>query len=100
MQRLKTITNAMMIFGVVLMFGIPFVWLRKPPKSAPQQERAVFALTLSLYMIVLFLVLSAVIFLAYRVLRKQREEFQEQSVQNLKELVEGTLSDHAKKSED
>ncbi|MEQ1821451.1 MAG: hypothetical protein ABL949_02980 [Fimbriimonadaceae bacterium] len=100
MQRLKTITNALMIFGVILMFGIPFVWIRKPVGTAPIHDRRVFAVTLTIYMMVMFLVLAAVILCAYLVLRKQREEFQQQSLDNLKELVEGTLSDHAKKVDD
>lgn len=89
-----------MIFGVIMMFGIPFVWLRKPPLTAPRHDRAVFAVTLTVYMMVLFLVLAGVILLAYLVMRKQREEFQQQSLDNLKDLVEGTLSDHAKTPEE
>lgn len=99
MSKLKFWTTANLIFGMVLLFGYPFVLTRRPSDDAPREVRAKFALLLTGYMSVLLVVFFILIVLAWRIIVHQREQYREATLNNLKDLVEGTLSDHQRKQD-
>ena len=99
MRALRFWTTALLIFGMVLLMGSPILLMRRPPPGAARDVRAVFAITMTTYVVVLLLVFFAVTYLSWRLLVKQREEYQAKHLENLKELVEGSLQDHQKKVE-
>lgn len=100
MRALRFWTTALLVFGMLLLMGSPLLLMRKPPPGAAREVRAVFAITMTTYVVVLLLVFFAVTFLAWRLVVKQREEYQAKHLENLKELVEGSLQDHQKKVEE
>lgn len=99
MRSLKFWTTALLVFGLLLLMGSPILLMRRPVPGAPRDVRAVFAITMTTYVVVLLLVFFAVTYLSWRLIVKQREEYQAKHLENLKELVEGTLQDHQKKAE-
>lgn len=99
MRRLKVITTTFVIFGVLLLFGFPFVFAMRPGPSVAQRDRQIFALTITGYFFLICIVLGVVMILAWKLWRRQSEELAEKQMENLKELVEGTLTDHAEKKD-
>lgn len=97
MQRLRIYTTALLIFGVILVFGFPVVLLRKPGTQAPVREREIFALTITGYFLLMIIVLCLIMWLSWKLWRRQTEELADKQMENLKELVEGTLNDHSEK---
>ncbi len=100
MRSLKFWTTTLLVFGLFLLMGAPVLMVRKPPAHALEQDRLRFAATVTGYAILLLIVFFAVIVLAYKLMVKQREEFREASLTNLKDLVEGTMRDHSGAPED
>ncbi len=98
MQRLKFWTTTFLIFGTLLLLGLPFLMVAKPRAEAPHRDRLVYLATFTGYVILLLVVFFALAVLAYRIMVKQRESFREATIQNMKDLVEGTLHDHDQKS--
>lgn len=96
MRALRFWTTALFLFGLILLLGSPFLLMGRPPAAAPQRERLVFAATTVGYVILLLLVFFVVSVLAWRLVVRQREEYQTAHLQNLKDLVEGSLQDHQK----
>jgi hypothetical protein len=100
MQRLKVITTALFLFGLIMAMGFPAILLRNPgPKSSPH-DRQTFLIVITVYFVILLIVLTLVMIYAWKVYRLQQEELAEKRMENLKELIEGTLTDHSKKEND
>lgn len=99
MSKLKFWTSAMLIFGMMMLFALPFLLARRPASDAPRQLRAQFALWITSYTVLLLIVFFVLIVLAWRVMVHQREQFKQASLDNLKDLVEGTLHDHQRKQD-
>jgi len=97
MSKLKFWTTAMLIFGFAMLFGYPFLLTRRPAEGASREARAQFAVLLTGYMGVLLLVFFVLVVLAWRIMVFQREKYREETLQNLRDLVEGTLNDHQQK---
>jgi len=97
MSKLKFWTTANLIFGMLLLFGYPFLLTKRPSDDASREVRARFALMLTGYMSVLLVVFFVLIVLAWRIIVHQREQYREATLNNLKDLVEGTLNDHQSK---
>lgn len=93
-MRLKTVTTGLLIFGVLLLCGLPFLLRVQPPETAPYAERARYALMFGGYTVLIFGVAISVIVCALVVLRRTTKELQEQARQNMQIFVEGTLSEH------
>lgn len=100
MPKLKFWTTVTLIFGFLLLFGYPFLLTQRPPDDAARAERARFAVLLTGYMGLLLIVFFILIVLAWRIIVKQREMYREATLNNLKDLVEGTLNDHQRKTDD
>jgi len=97
MQRLRVATTAVLIFGVILLFGFPVVLIRRPPATAPKADLANYTILIAVYFVLLIIVFFAIMILAWKLWRLQTEELAEKQMENLKELIEGTLVDHDKK---
>lgn len=100
MRRLRVWTTTFVIFGVLLIFGFPLVVARRPVPSAPLREREVFAVTLTSYFGLMIIVLAAIMWFSWKLYRAQVEELADKRMENLKILIEGTLNDHAKKTDE
>lgn len=100
MSKLKFWTTVTLIFGFLLLFGYPFLLTQRPAEDAARADRARFAFVLTGYMGLLLIVFFVLIVLAWRIIVKQREIFREATLDNLKDLVEGTLNDHQRKQTD
>lgn len=100
MRALKFWTTTLLVFGMFLLMGAPVLMMRKPPSGSLEQVRLRFAAMVTVYAMVLLLVFFAVIILAYRLMVRQREEFREASLTNLKDLVEATMQDHGRGPEE
>ncbi len=66
MRRLKVITTTFVIFGVLLLFGFPFVFAMRPGPSAAQRDRQIFALTITGYFFLICIVLGVIMILAWK----------------------------------
>jgi hypothetical protein len=100
-MRLKVLTTALFVFGILLLIGWPWILGGRPvgPKAS-QQAEAAYALRLGLYFIVTLLTFFFAALCAFFLARREREAIREQAKQNVQELIEGTLRDHEiKKSE-
>lgn len=97
MRALKVWTTTLLILGMLLLMSAPVLLLRRPLPGAPRPERATFAITMTIYVVVLLIVFFAVVVLAWRLLVQQREEYRVAHLENLKDLVEGSLEDHRKR---
>lgn len=93
-MRLKTFTTGLMIFGVALLCGIPFMMQRQPPKGSSERELAVYALQFGTYTLTIFAVMITAIVCALLVLRQTTRSLKEEAERNMKTFVEGSLTDH------
>lgn len=93
MRKLKIVTTAALVFGVLLMFSGPFLLGKRPP-SAERKELARYGVRMG----VLFAAASVSFLIsaygAYRIIKLQREEYRIELLKNVKELVQGSLNDH------
>jgi len=69
-----------------------------PAKHAPKAELAAYAHTALIWFWALIISFFSTTVFAALVVRQTREEYLEESAENLRSLVEGTLEDHRKKS--
>ncbi len=93
-MRLKTFTSGLMIFGVALLCGIPFLMARQPEKTAPKRDLAVYAAMFGTYILVIAVVAVTAIICAMIVLRQTTRSLKEEADRNMKSFVEGSLRDH------
>jgi hypothetical protein len=96
-MRLKVACWAFAALTFAVLIGWPAI-VGKPPKGAPRRELKQYARKAEVafgVMVGSFLVTTV---LAGLVVRQYRQEFMQESAENLKMLVEGTLEDHRKKS--
>lgn len=98
--NVRHFTTISIIAGLSLVILWPF-FLSDPPvnTSENKQRLAAYALRFSLYLMATILCLCASVVGAILVARKAREEFAEEAARNLKQLIEGTIQDHANRSE-
>ncbi len=96
MRALKFWTTSLLVFGIFMLMAAPIIMVRKPGARAPEVDRLRFAALMTSYAIVLLIVFLAIVILAWRLMVRQREEFRDASLTNLKDLVEGTMQDHGR----
>jgi|CXWL01.1.fsa_nt_gi ribose/xylose/arabinose/galactoside ABC-type transport system permease subunit len=96
-MRLKIATTACMVTGLVLLAMWPFIMGAKPDAKAPNRAMQEYAAKAMAYFGLLLIVFFVTILLAWFVLRQTRREFEAQTSENLENLIEATLNDHAKK---
>jgi len=115
-MRLKLATTALLLFGIVMLLGWPIMVGKRPPtgpetrlsqtelrKLPPEQQvqarerrRALARWTLryAIYFLVMLTTFAATAICAALVARQARAEYRKEAVDNLRELIEGTLEDH------
>lgn len=96
-MRLKVVTTAFLLFGVVLLVAWPWIVGARPAPTAPEPERLRYLLRYSLYFLALIVTFFAAALGGFIIARRQREAFREEAMENLQHLIEGTLEDHAGK---
>lgn len=99
-MRVKTVTTALLVFGIALLVGWPWIVGPKPPVNAPDAERLRYLLRYGLYFTVLLLTFFSTAVGAMLAARATRRQLREEAMENLHELIEGTLEDHGRKDDD
>lgn len=94
---LKIITSAFVVAGFVLMAALPFVY-RHPGEGASRVELANFGKFLLAYIALTCFVWLGAAMSAVFLIRKRVKELREIEEQNLRELVEGSLKDHQRRT--
>jgi hypothetical protein len=93
---LRALTTGLLVFGIGLMLGYPFV-LRRPPQGAPGPELREFAARALAYLSLTVAVWLAVAVSALLVVVRSRRELARAELEQVRGLVEGSLDDHAKR---
>lgn len=97
-RMLKGITGALIAAGVLIIASWPFV-IGTPPKNRPRAEiKAYFVRSLAATSVLIVVVSGAGIG-AFLLMRRVREEYREQSMANMKALLEQTREDQLRKAE-
>jgi hypothetical protein len=98
--KLKTVTTALVIIGLILLVLWPFVIGPMPPAAAAPREKAEYLAKSLGYVTGLMVTWVAVATCALILMRQIRNEMKTATDRNLRELVEGTLRDHDKRRKD
>lgn len=93
MRLLKIITTLFAIGSIGMLIGWPWAVGAQPEGEKAKLE---WLLRASQYFIGLLVVLFATTVFAWLVVRRQREEYQRDKLDNLKDLIEGSLRDHGR----
>ena len=94
-MRLKLLTTTFLILGLILLGGWP--WIVGPvPKGQGKHALAEYATRFGIYVIVALLVWFVTALLAVMVARRARQEYREEAIENLQDLLEETIKDHGK----
>ncbi len=96
-MRLKVACWFFAALTAFLLLGWP-VLVGLPPKHAPASLIKQYALHTGIWLAALLLSFLTFTVLVAFVVRQMRQEYLEESADNLKALIEGTLEDHRKKS--
>jgi heme/copper-type cytochrome/quinol oxidase subunit 2 len=95
-MRLKIVTTVFFLIGLVMLGAWP--WAIGAQPQADKKLRLEWLLRASEYFIALMVVFFITAVLAWMVARRQREAYQQEKLDNLKQLIEGTLTDHGRDS--
>jgi uncharacterized membrane protein (DUF485 family) len=95
--RLKASCWAFALLTVFILLGFPSL-VGLPPKHAPVPVVKNWGVRAEVYVAALLVAFLTTTVLAALVVRQTRQEYLDESAKNLRELVEGTLEDHRKKS--
>lgn len=90
-MRLKILTTGLVIFGLGLMVMWSFIVGEKP---TGREALAQWAVRLGFYVMTILLSFVGAAIGAVALSRRAREEYRAQAEANMRELIEGTLSDH------
>lgn len=93
-MRLKVLTTAFVVFGLLLMVLYP--WLLGP-KPHTRHEFQAFAIRYLIYVSAIVIALIGAGVCSVLILRRAREEYRQAKEELLKQLLEATLKDHADK---
>ena len=97
-MRLKIAAIAFSVFSVLVSLSWPFFVIAPASiKTAPKHVQAAFIVRSGTYIIVLLLSWFVALVLSWLLYRRTRAEYQKKSLENLKDLLEGTLQDHGRK---
>ncbi|HTQ12043.1 MAG TPA: hypothetical protein VMI31_18415 [Fimbriimonadaceae bacterium] len=95
-MRLKAACWFFAALTAVLLVGWPF-FAGLPRKGAPRSVVAVYASRNEIWLAALVLSFLLLAVFAAMVVRRTRQEYAQESAENLRRLVEGTLEDHRKR---
>lgn len=99
-MRVKVVTTALLLFGVALLVGWPWIVGPKPAATAPEPERLRYLLRYGLYFLALLLTFFSTAVGAVLVARQTRRQLRDEAMENLQTLIEGTLEDHGRTQDD
>jgi hypothetical protein len=94
--RLKILTTALVIFALGLMVSWSFIIGEKPTEK---EALAQWAVRLGFYVMTILISFVGAAIGAVVLSRRAREEYRAQAEANMRELIEGTLSDHKTKQD-
>lgn len=97
-MRLRVWTTALFVFGVLAALGWPWILGPQPTDDAPRKERARYAARFATYVSALIVVFGTSGILALVLVRQERARYRRESMENLREFLEGTLRDHGRQS--
>jgi hypothetical protein len=97
---MKTFTLGLMIFCVAMVIGQGWIVGPKPADSASKLVHKAYALKFFTYGFTLGLAVVVLMVCGLVLLRKAREDYRVEKLRLMQDLVEGSLQDHAKKSDD
>ena len=97
-MRLKAACWFFVALTAVLLLGWP-AFAGLPPKGASRAVVAGYATRTEYWLAALIVSFLALVVFSALVVHRMRQEFVQESAENLRRLVEGTLQDHKKKSE-
>ena len=97
-MRIRLASILFLIADIVLFFTAGYMLANKPPKGAAHAEQVSFAIRSDIVILVLLASLFTTVILVWVWAQRLREEYREQSRQNLQSLIEGTLQDHERKT--
>ncbi len=89
-----------MILGFAMLFGVPFVLSQRPGPGTPRKERVAYLQRLLYYSGVLVGSMVCAGVGSVLIVRNARADYRDETMQNMKLLVEGTLEDHRQKGHD
>lgn len=95
-MRLKVFTTVLLVFGIGLLFGSPWIIGKRPPLEQ-RREVAEYAVRFGALVMTLIILFCVTAVCAFIVARRQTEALRAQAMENMHELIEGTLSDHGRK---
>jgi hypothetical protein len=95
-MRLRVLVTSLVVFGLGLLLGFPFV-LRRPDAAPQSGEFREFAVRALGYVALTVLVWCAVALGALLMVLRSRREIAREQVEVLRGLVESSLDDHAPK---
>ncbi|MEA2551892.1 MAG: hypothetical protein QOJ65_68 [Fimbriimonadaceae bacterium] len=93
---LRAATTFLMLFGLVLSLGYPWII---GPKPALHAQQGPFAIRLGVYMILIICSFLGAAVCAILMMRRAREAYREETRQNLEDLIETTLRTHQHRPE-
>ena len=97
-MRLKIAAIAFTAFSILLSVSWP-LFIVPPPglRTAAKHVQAAFAIRSGTYIMLLPVSWFVALVLSWLLYRRAREEYQTRTLENLKDLLEGTLQDHDRK---
>ncbi len=98
MRRLKILVIASIVTGFAMMLSWPWIVGKRPSKDAPRKELANYGVRLSIYFgltcLPWLMAAGGCVFW----IRQTRREFADREKDNMRELIEGTLRDHERRT--
>ena len=93
-MRLRAFTSLLLIFGVAWLLSWAWIIGPPPPPKPPKPVARAYALRVSAYLGVLVVTVVASGVCAALIVRQAKQEYRDFATRNLKDLVEGSLTDH------
>ena len=90
-MRLKVITSAFFLALVLLLLASPMVFRAIPSRSAPKEQRRAYASQTLSYLGILVFAFAGAGIGSFFVYRQARKEYAEESIRNLKSLLEAPV---------
>ncbi len=95
-MRLKVVTTALLVCGVLLLLCWPLILGEKPSPDAPRKELANWGARALTYFLLTSMAFLSAAFGAALIMRRNRQEFLLEAKRNVRDLIEGSLNDHGK----
>lgn len=94
---MKIATNIFLVVGILLFVSWPWILGARPP-VADRHAGMVYAAKSGLYVVSLILIFFTTVVLAWRVARQAREDYRQESIANMQQLIESAREDLRKRN--